>query len=97
MKISKQNIIHTLQGNMDALKAKYAIESVGLFGSYSRDEQNDFSDIDLIVSFTEPVGMELIDLSFELEDILKNIVDLVSTQGIKQKYLDAIKQDIIYA
>ncbi len=97
MKISKQNIINTLQNNMDVLKAKYAIESVGLFGSYSRDEQNDFSDIDLIVSFTKPVGMELIQLSFELEDILKNKVDLVSTKGIKPKYFEAIKQDIIYA
>ncbi len=97
MKLTKQYIIDTLQVNMETLKNKYPIESVGLFGSFSRDEQNDLSDIDLIVSFTKPVGMELIDLSFELEDLLKNKVDLVSTKGIKTKYLDAIKQDIIYA
>jgi predicted nucleotidyltransferase len=41
--------------------------------------------------------MELIDLSFELEDILKRKIDLVSTKGIKLKYFDAIKQDILYA
>ena len=97
MSLTKQHIIDTLQINMDLLKAKYPIERVGLFGSYSRNEQNEHSDIDLIVSFTQPVGMELIDLSFELEDILKNKVDLVSTKGIKAKYFDVIKQDIIYA
>jgi uncharacterized protein len=97
MRLTKQNIIDTLQLNMKLLKEKYPIESVGLFGSYSRNEQNDFSDIDLIVSFTQPVGMELINLSFELEDILKNKVDVVSSKGIKAKYFDAIKQDIIYA
>ena len=97
MSLTKQHIIDTLQINMDLLKVKYPIESVGLFGSYSRNQQNEHSDIDLIVSFTQPVGMELIDLSFDLEDILKNKVDLVSTKGIKAKYFDAIKQDIIYA
>ncbi len=94
---SKQHIIATLQNNLTLLKAKYPLESIGLFGSYSRDEQTEFSDIDLIVSFTRPVGMELIDLSFELEDILKRKIDLVSIKGIKPKYFDAIKQDILYA
>jgi uncharacterized protein len=94
---SKQHIISTLQNNLTSLKEKYPLESIGLFGSYSRDEQTEFSDIDLIVSFTRPVGMELIDLSFELEDILKRKIDLVSTKGIKPKYFDAIKQDILYA
>jgi uncharacterized protein len=94
---SKQHIISTLQYNLNFLKAKYPLKSIGLFGSYSRDEQTEFSDIDLIVSFTRPVGMELIDLSFELEDILKKKIDLVSTKGIKPKYFDLIKKDILYA
>ena len=97
MRLTKQHIIDTLQINMELLKSKYPIEKVGLFGSYSRNEETEFSDIDLIVSFTKPVGMEFIDLSFELEDIFKNKVDLVSTKGIKPKYFDAIKHDIIYA
>lgn len=97
MIITKQHIISTLQSNLTFLKEKYPLESIGLFGSYSRDEQTEFSDIDLIVSFTRPVGMELIDLSFELEDILKQKIDLVSTKGIKSKYFDAIKHDILYA
>jgi uncharacterized protein len=94
---NKQHIIATIQDNLVLLKGKYPLETIGLFGSYSRDEQTEFSDIDLIVSFTRPVGMELIDLSFELEDILKRKIDLVSTKGIKPKYFEAIKQDILYA
>ncbi len=97
MILDKKNIISTLQDNLVLLKEKYPLESIGLFGSYSRNEQSELSDIDLIVSFTRPVGMELIDLSFELEDILKKKIDLVSTKGIKQKYFDAIKKDILYA
>ena len=97
MLTNKQHIISILQNNLVLLKGKYPLESIGLFGSYSRDEQTEYSDIDLIVSFTRPVGMELIDLSFELEDILKRKVDLVSIKGIKSKYFDAIKQDILYA
>ena len=97
MLTTKHDIISTIQNNLVFLKEKYPLETIGLFGSCSRDEQSESSDIDLIVSFKRPVGMEIIDLSFELEDILKRKIDLVTTKGIKPKYLEAIKQDILYA
>ena len=97
MLTTKHDIISTIQNNLVFLKEKYPLETNGLFGSCSRDEQSESSDIDLIVSFKRPVGMEIIDLSFELEDILKRKIDLVTTKGIKPKYLEAIKQDILYA
>ncbi len=58
---------------------KYSVKSIGLFGSIVR---NDFtpetSDIDIIVEFSKPVGMEFIDLADFLETNIKRKVDLVS-------------------
>ena len=42
------------------------------------------------------MGIEFIDLAGELEAILHRKVDLVSKNGIKPKYLEEIKKDLVY-
>ena len=78
------------------LVEKYHISSLGLFGSVVRDDFTSASDIDIIVSFSKPIGIEFIDLADELEDMLHRKVDLVSRGGIKDKYFKAIDSDIVY-
>ena len=88
--------INILRQHITELKAKYPIAKLGIFGSYSRGEQTPQSDVDIIVQFTEPVGMTFIDLSFELENLLQIKVDLVSLNALKPRYFQAIQADIIY-
>ncbi len=59
-----------LKKNKSYLQKKYFIDEIGIFGSYSRGEQNRKSDIDLLVSYRKPIGLEFIDLSDELEELL---------------------------
>jgi hypothetical protein len=66
------------------------------FGSYSRREQKDFSDLDILVEFSGRVGIRFVDLAEDLEDIVGFKVDLVSKKGIKEKYLKSIDQDLLY-
>lgn len=76
---------------------KYSISTIGLFGSVVRDDFATLtSDIDIIVDFSKPVGIEFIDLADYLEQQIKRKVDLVSRKGIKQKYFQAIESDIVY-
>lgn len=75
---------------------KYPIASIGLFGSIVRDDFTENSDIDIIVDFNGKIGIEFIDLAEELEQKLNWKVDLVSRNGIKQRYLDVIDPQIIY-
>ena len=61
--------------------------------------RNDFSpesDIDIMVDFSRPIGIEFIDLADELEAKLKRKVDLVSRKGIKPQYFNAIEPELIY-
>ena len=69
---------------------------MAIFGSYSREENTDGSDLDILVEFNDRIGIRFVDLADEIEEIVGLIVDLVSRNGIKERYLKAIDPDLIY-
>ncbi len=69
---------------------------MAVFGSVSRGENNENSDVDILVDFSQPIGIGFIDLADELENILKQRIDLVSRNAIKPKYFEQIKNDLRY-
>jgi hypothetical protein len=93
---SLQEIIQTLSNHKNRLFKAYRIKSLAIFGSYSLKEQSEFSDLDILVEFSDKIGVEFIDLADELENIIGFKVDLVSKNGIKEKYLTSIVSDLIY-
>jgi uncharacterized protein len=78
------------------LAEKYHVNSIGLFGSIVRTDFKPESDIDIIVDFSQPIGIEFIDLADDLEKLLDREVDLVSKAGIRPQYYKAIESDIRY-
>lgn len=78
------------------LREEYKVKKIGVFGSYVRGEQNDESDLDVLVEFEAPVGFEFIHLADFLEQILGIKVDLTTPDGIKQNRWEYIKEDLIY-
>jgi predicted nucleotidyltransferase len=88
-----KKIIEQLKPELDQ---KFNVNSIGLFGSIVRDDFTSDSDIDIIVDFSKPIGVEFIDLADFFEHRLHRKIDLVSKNGIKEKYYRAIEQEIIY-
>jgi len=78
------------------LMSKYGVSSLGLFGSIVRDDFTDQSDIDIVVEFSKPIDTDFFDLADELEEKLNRKVDLVSRNGIKPRYYEAIEPEILY-
>ena len=78
------------------LTSKFFVNSIGLFGSVVRDDFSEASDIDIIVDFNKPIGVEFIDLADFIESKLRKKVDLVSKNGVKAKYFQQIQSEIIY-
>ena len=78
------------------LARKFHVQSIGLFGSVVRNDFSSSSDIDIIVDFNRPIGIEFIDLAQYIEQLLHKKVDLVSRNGVKEKYFKAIEQEIVY-
>ena len=89
-------IINRLQRVKPQLQREYAVKSVGLFGSFADGTYTDKSDVDILVEFERPVGVEFIDLSYLLEKTLTKKVDLVSRNGVKDRYFREIERSIVY-
>lgn len=91
-----QSYLQLLSQQKKQLLRDYPIKTLGLFGSVVRNDFTQESDIDVIVEFTRPVGIEFIELADDLEKIFKRKVDLVSRKGLRQRTFDFIKEEIQY-
>lgn len=72
------------------------VKKAYLFGSVSRNEQNENSDIDILLEldYTNPIGLGFVRMKFELEELLNRKVDLVTLNGISKyikPYVDSDK------
>lgn len=89
-------IKRTLKELKPELQMKYHVSSIGIFGSAVREDFTAESDIDIIVDFSQPIGVSFIDLADLLESKVNSKVDLVSRKGIKPQYFKEIEHEIIY-
>jgi len=78
------------------LSKEYNVDKIGYFGSYSRNEQNKDSDIDILVYFRKPIGWAFFDLQELLEKELKLKVDLVSEKALKEQLRQIILNTVKY-
>lgn len=79
-----------------ALELKYFVSSLGLFGSIVRDDFRQDSDIDILVDFARPIGIEFVDLPELWEHHFQRPVDLVARNGIQNRHFQWIEPDIQY-
>ena len=81
------------------LKEKFQVETIGIFGSYSQGQEKKKSDIDILVTFTKPNDIDLLDfiaLKQFLSRKLKTKVDLVEKEALKVRIKDRILKETIY-
>ena len=79
------------------LKDRFKVKSIGIFGSYLRGEQNDKSDIDILVEFSDIIDLfEFIRLENFLSEILGKKVDLVMKDTLKPRIKKRILEEAVY-
>jgi predicted nucleotidyltransferase len=94
--LSKNEIEIKLKNLKPILSDKYSVVRIGYFGSYSRNEQTENSDIDILVEFGKPIGWDFFDLQEMLENELKLKVDLVSNKALKEQLKETILHQVKY-
>lgn len=77
------------------LAKQYGVNSVYLFGSYSRGEATQTSDIDFHGDPGDATGLEFFAFQDDLETALGKSVDLISTGSMEASFRDEIRQDEI--
>jgi len=94
----RSDVISKLKSIKPELQKKYGLTTLALFGSYSRNEQRPDSDIDLLIDFDKIDVHNFFNCAFDLEDLFKDKkVQIVTKDGIKPKYFEVIKQELLYA
>ncbi|MHA1249432.1 MAG: nucleotidyltransferase family protein [Candidatus Helarchaeota archaeon] len=88
--------IKILRNLKPKLKERFKVSKIGIFGSYTKNLQKKDSDIDILVKFSEPIGLDFFDL---LEYIEKNLgikVDLVSIDAISPYIKPYIEKNVVF-
>jgi predicted nucleotidyltransferase len=77
------------------LRARWGIRIIGVFGSVARGEARDDSDVDLLVTYDRPLGLELADAAAEIEAAIGRPVDLASQKWLRPRLYEVITSELI--
>ena len=88
-------IKRTLRQHLPALRERYGVDTLALFGSYVRHEQRADSDLDVLVTFRATPGLlKFVDLEDTLSDLLGVPVDLVVEDALKPRIGDRVRREV---
>ncbi len=85
---------HEIKAIQDYFQDKPVLRAF-LFGSFSRDESSNDSDIDILVEldYSKHIGLGFVNMKLDLEDKLHKKVDLISSNAVSKYILPFINND----
>ncbi|MCB9666477.1 MAG: nucleotidyltransferase family protein [Alphaproteobacteria bacterium] len=93
---SRDDILRRLSDARASLREEFEVASFALFGSVARDEARDDSDIDVLVTFRQPIGLVAFGaLEQRLADLLGGRVDLVEPDALHPALRDRILREAL--
>ncbi len=94
---NKDRLIELIISNKDEI-SNLGAKRLGLFGSFMRNEQNDSSDVDIVVENSHGFKTydNFINLIFFLEELYKRKVELLTPESISPYIKPYIEREIEY-
>ncbi len=97
--LSTKEIIQFLKNNKSFIKEKYHCSEIGLFGSFARNEQNEKSDIDILVEYEKGI-VNLYEIDYQLKTYLKQQfgreIDICSKKWINPIFKPLVLNETVY-
>jgi len=94
--LTREDIENKLRQMKPQLADKFHVSRIGYFGSFANDKQNENSDLDILVEFSEPIGWEFFTLERFLEQSFGIPIDLVTKNALKERLKDSILNQVSY-
>lgn len=94
--LTRVDIENKLKQMKPELADKFQVSRIGYFGSFANDRQNESSDLDLLVEFSEPIGWRFFTLERFLEESFGIPIDLVTKNALKERIKDPILKQVNY-
>ena len=86
-----------LQSHKEEINKKYGTVEMGIFGSYVKNEQDEVSDVDILIEFSEAIDLlTFINLKNYLSELLNVKVDLVMKKALKPNIGKRILKEVVY-
>lgn len=81
--LTKEAILLRLRESYPQLSTRFGVQRIGLFGSFAKGTAQESSDVDLIVEFERPIGLQFMELVEYLEALLGRRVDVLTPTGLQ--------------
>jgi hypothetical protein len=95
--ITVEEIVNILKKELPIIKDKYGVKTIGIFGSYVREEQDENSDLDLLIQFEKPIGFfKFIALEDYLTERVGIKVELVTEDALKPLIKPHVMKEVVY-
>ena len=98
--VTKNQIIQKLKENYPYLNSNFGLKKIGLFGSYVKGTQLSSSDIDIIVEFESPIGINFVEFAEYIEQLIGIKADIITSAGLdgirNPNIVKSIKETIEY-
>lgn len=94
--MDRNDVLRRLSREAPALRDRYGVSRLALFGSFARDEASPGSDLDLLVTFDgRPDFDRFMGLKLYLEDLFGTAIDLVTPGAVRPELRGPIEREAI--
>ena len=94
--MTRNDVLDFLRAHKAELARRFGVGEIALFGSFSRDEAKEDSDIDILVRFDRPATLRsFFGAQFYLEDRLGRQVDLVTHKALRSEFRPYVEAEAI--
>lgn len=94
--LSRKDIEEKLKQLKPELADQFHVSRIGYFGSFALGLQNENSDLDLLVEFSQPIGWRFFTLERFLENSFGIPIDLVTENALKARIKNTILNQVNY-
>jgi predicted nucleotidyltransferase len=95
--VDRETTLHRLNEEAPALRRRYGLRSLAVFGSMARGDDHEGSDVDILATFEGRAGFDnFMGLKLELEDLLGRPVDLGTPETLRPEFRAGVERDLIH-
>ena len=94
--MNRDEVLDVLRTHKSTLAQRFGVSELTLFGSVAREQANDDSDVDILVSYNKPATSKAyFGVQFYLEDLLGRQVDLVTDKALRKEFRLYVEREAI--